>query len=349
MRRRELSPGFFTSRQMLGCPPLARILFAGLWCTADREGRLRDDPWRFKLEILPGDDADVDAFLDALAAAVGADGLPLIVRYRVGDTGYIAIPKFADHQHPHIREAASRIPAPPVSKGDAQHVPRHDLGDVKHVPRHDLGSVKPGGLSGLTGLQTHRRRARARGSAGEDDPEPRHLAVTVYAATLEACGLSPPTAAEAGVIDRRAALLLDGGKDVRDVLAACRTAAQTGQAGLLDRYCGEAERDRLRVPRSDRAAHQDPAPPRPPRAPVLAPADPTVIAAGLDAFHAEQARLAAERQPNGTATHARAGEGDANGKPGADPTAHPTAAVSANVTVDSATAPEQRPSTSRGG
>jgi hypothetical protein len=52
-RSRNIKPGFFLNDELAECEPLARILFAGLWCIADREGRLEDRPKRIKAEVLP--------------------------------------------------------------------------------------------------------------------------------------------------------------------------------------------------------------------------------------------------------------------------------------------------------
>jgi len=52
-RARNIKPGFFKNDQLAECHPLARLLFAGLWCEADRAGRLKDRPKRLKVECLP--------------------------------------------------------------------------------------------------------------------------------------------------------------------------------------------------------------------------------------------------------------------------------------------------------
>jgi hypothetical protein len=62
-RARNIKPGFFLNDELAECEPLARLLFAGLWCIADREGRLEDKPKRIKVEILPYDDCDIDYLL----------------------------------------------------------------------------------------------------------------------------------------------------------------------------------------------------------------------------------------------------------------------------------------------
>lgn len=105
-RARNIKPGFFTNDQLAEAEPLARLLFAGLWCFADREGRLHDRPKRIKAEILPYDDCDVDKLLESLVE------LGFVVRYEVDGARYIQIINFGKHQNPHVKEQASEIPAP---------------------------------------------------------------------------------------------------------------------------------------------------------------------------------------------------------------------------------------------
>lgn len=105
-RARNVKPGFFKNELLAECDPLARILFEGLWCEADREGRLEDRPRRLKAEYLPYDDCDVDALLAQLTVR------GFIVRYVIEGRALIAIPAFPKHQNPHVREPASTIPAP---------------------------------------------------------------------------------------------------------------------------------------------------------------------------------------------------------------------------------------------
>lgn len=105
-RARNIKPGFFKNDRLAECEPLARILFAALWCEADREGRLEDRPKRIKAECLPYDDCHVPELLDQLQRA------GFIHRYEVAGERYIAVLNFAKHQNPHVKEAASTIPAP---------------------------------------------------------------------------------------------------------------------------------------------------------------------------------------------------------------------------------------------
>lgn len=105
-RARNIKPGFFKNDQLAECQPLARILFAGLWCESDREGHLEDRPKRLKAEYLGYDSCDVDELLSEL------EQRGFIIRYVIDGTSYIAIPAFNKHQNPHVREPASSIPAP---------------------------------------------------------------------------------------------------------------------------------------------------------------------------------------------------------------------------------------------
>lgn len=104
-RSRNIKPGFFTNEVLAEVPPLGRILFQGLWCHADREGRLEDRPRKLKAEILPYDECDVDALLNVLA------GKGFIIRYKTSQAQYIQVVNFTRHQNPHIKEPASVIPA----------------------------------------------------------------------------------------------------------------------------------------------------------------------------------------------------------------------------------------------
>jgi hypothetical protein len=106
-RTRYLKPEFFSNEQLADLEPLARLLFAGLWCYADREGRLEDRPRRIQVEILPYDsDANIDEMLTQLANA------NFIIRYEVQSVRYLAISNFVKHQRPHPNEPASGLPGP---------------------------------------------------------------------------------------------------------------------------------------------------------------------------------------------------------------------------------------------
>lgn len=105
-RSRNIKPGFFTNDELAECHPLGRLLFAGLWTIADKDGRLDDRPKKIKAMLLPFDEADCDALLQQL------NDHKFIIRYRVNGECYIQISNWKKHQNPHCKEAASEIPAP---------------------------------------------------------------------------------------------------------------------------------------------------------------------------------------------------------------------------------------------
>ena len=105
-RARNIKPGFFTNDVLAEIDPLGRLLFAGIWTIADREGRLEDRPKRIKAELLPYDDCDPEELLKAL------NDNGFILRYQSGGVGYIQVLAWGKHQNPHVKEAASTIPAP---------------------------------------------------------------------------------------------------------------------------------------------------------------------------------------------------------------------------------------------
>jgi uncharacterized phage protein (TIGR02220 family) len=106
MRSRNIKPGFFKNDLLAECDPLARILFTGLWCLADREGRVEYRAKKIKAELLPYDNCNVDKLLTQLSDK------NFITIYTVNNENYIEITAFLKHQTPHIKEQASTIPAP---------------------------------------------------------------------------------------------------------------------------------------------------------------------------------------------------------------------------------------------
>lgn len=113
MRIRTVKPEFFNheaifeAERQSGLP--LRLAFIGLWCAADRAGRFKWEPRRLGVQILPYDGADFSRVLHALATR------GFIVKYRVGDACFGAIPSFEKHQIINNKESASAIP--PLGEG----------------------------------------------------------------------------------------------------------------------------------------------------------------------------------------------------------------------------------------
>ena len=106
MRIRTIKPEFFKHDGMALLPPLTRLLFQGLWCLADCEGRLEDRPARIKVEVLPYDKCDVDAMLAELQRG------GFIIRYAADGLQLIQVLSFKRHQRITGKEAEtpSRFP-----------------------------------------------------------------------------------------------------------------------------------------------------------------------------------------------------------------------------------------------
>lgn len=103
-RSRNIKPGFFTNEDLVELTFATRLLFAGLWTLADREGRLEDRPKKIKIGVFPADDVNVDAMLQELHDA------KFVQRYEVNGVRYVKITNWYKHQNPHHTEKPSVIP-----------------------------------------------------------------------------------------------------------------------------------------------------------------------------------------------------------------------------------------------
>lgn len=110
MKTRSIGEDFFFNEHLAGLPIATRLLFAGLWCMADRDGRLEDRPRRIRAELFPYDtDFDIERSLEEL------NSCGLIKRYQAfegveGDTiKAIQVCNWRFWQQPHRAEARSKI------------------------------------------------------------------------------------------------------------------------------------------------------------------------------------------------------------------------------------------------
>lgn len=122
-RKRDIKYSFFENEELGadGADPLYSLLFVGLWCLADREGRLEDRPLKIKGKLFPYRTINnPDAMLQWLADH------GFIERYEVDGKRYIQVLNFAVHQNPHPNEAASIIPknVKTLSKNEKSRVTR---------------------------------------------------------------------------------------------------------------------------------------------------------------------------------------------------------------------------------
>ncbi len=107
-----MKPDFFKDEDLKELPFEVRLFYQGLWCHADREGRLEDRPERLKIEIMPYDKVDPEKILSLLSNKKKNGGRPFILRYKNNKEKYIQILKWHKHQKPHHTEKNSEIPAP---------------------------------------------------------------------------------------------------------------------------------------------------------------------------------------------------------------------------------------------
>ena len=143
-RRRSLSPEFFKDEDLAHLPFEARLLFQGLWCYADRAGRLEDRPKYLKAELFAYDRINIDTLLTLLANPNIPDrpAKAFIRRYVVDNRQYIEIIEFVKHQKPHPHESASQYPEPIVTCNyEPLHVTASNDTSTLHMT-NDQGPVK---------------------------------------------------------------------------------------------------------------------------------------------------------------------------------------------------------------
>lgn len=104
MRTRDLKPAFFRNPVLGRLPYQTRLLFAGLWCMADKRGRLVDEPALIKADVFPYDNINVGKLLTQLETC------GFIKRYEALGIHCIWITKFDKHQNPHPKEPESVLP-----------------------------------------------------------------------------------------------------------------------------------------------------------------------------------------------------------------------------------------------
>jgi hypothetical protein len=129
-RIRYLKPDFFRDENISELSFEARILYQGLWCYADREGRLRYSPKRIKADIFPYDKINIEKLLDQLAAPKRENGAPFILIYEVDNQKYIQVIKFKEHQKIHIKEPESTMPAPTQHPPSTEQAPTQNPGTL---------------------------------------------------------------------------------------------------------------------------------------------------------------------------------------------------------------------------
>lgn len=100
MRARGIKPNFFKNETLAEASPLARILFVGLWCLADKDGWVEYRPKRIRAEVFPYDhEVNIEELLDELRNFLTFIG--------VGKHQLVGVKNFCKHQSPHKNEKPS--------------------------------------------------------------------------------------------------------------------------------------------------------------------------------------------------------------------------------------------------
>lgn len=133
-RARNIKPGFFKNYDLADLGPYAQLLFAGLWCLADKEGRLEDKPRLIKAEVFPYYEVDVNGELTKL------ERLGFVKRYEVAGQKLIQIMTFKEHQCPHHTEKASVLPGPSAQDQATMRVSDEDCELTVNSPEQNGGN-----------------------------------------------------------------------------------------------------------------------------------------------------------------------------------------------------------------
>lgn len=138
-RARNIKPSFFQNDALGELPPLARLLFIGMWTIADFKGCLEFRPKRIKAQLLPYDECDVEALTSAL------DQSRFVTIYSVAGQRYVKITNFEKHQNPHPNEKKTGSEIPDVDQSDAQVVDfkRDATARVKIAINHEQDGTDP--------------------------------------------------------------------------------------------------------------------------------------------------------------------------------------------------------------
>jgi hypothetical protein len=142
-RARNIKPSFFTNELLVELHAFDRLLFIGLWCLADREGRVECRIKRIKMELFPCDTYDVDHGINELIRT------GFLKKYTVHGVTVLSIVNFLKHQTPHGTEKDSDLPD---ENGKITHCERDNKGyasgkkrknNVNTVTNNSDEQVKP--------------------------------------------------------------------------------------------------------------------------------------------------------------------------------------------------------------
>jgi len=111
VRSRNIKPGFFQNEVLPELSAHTRLLFIGLWCLCDWEGRMELRPKRILMSIFP-----YEQHLDINQMLLELHNTGFITMY--GDGKYLQVNNFLKHQHPIQKERDKPSSIPDQSQFD---------------------------------------------------------------------------------------------------------------------------------------------------------------------------------------------------------------------------------------
>jgi len=104
---------------------------------ADREGRLECRPKKIKAEVLPYDNCNIENLIEELTAR------SFVTIYSINNENYMEVSNFNRHQHCHVNEAPSSIPAP--EEHGASTIPepeKHSASTIPEPEKHSASTLQ---------------------------------------------------------------------------------------------------------------------------------------------------------------------------------------------------------------
>lgn len=127
MRSRVIKAQFWQDMELAALPDSVRLLFIGLWCLADREGRLPDNALLIAGNLFAARDDgivdDVQRWLEMLATG------GWITRYEAAGVRCIHIRRFRDYQPIHWSEPPSKLPPEPAHRPPVSQAAKRTAGE----------------------------------------------------------------------------------------------------------------------------------------------------------------------------------------------------------------------------
>lgn len=105
-RIRQIKPEYQLDDELAKLSRDTRLFFIYTWVIADKEGRLEYRSDKIKAMTFPYDDVDITKMIQDLVDS------GFIIDYACKGKRYLQIRTFKKHQHCHVKEAESTIPAP---------------------------------------------------------------------------------------------------------------------------------------------------------------------------------------------------------------------------------------------